>query len=138
MARATEKRDAHWPSLNQQGPTLADVPKLEKGENRMGIFKRGRPSRQEPSDKPGIYFFRNKRTKKVDYVGETKNLKRRKKQHLASKTFKKLDLEVHWFESKEADGRSTSRTRRQHESSKIDRHKPRLNQRRGGGGRKAQ
>ena len=70
----------------------------------MGIFKRGRPSRQEPSDKPGIYFFRNKRTKEVDYVGETKNLKRRKKQHLASKTFKKLDLEVHWFESKEADG----------------------------------
>jgi hypothetical protein len=137
MARVTKKRDVHWPSLNQQGPALADVPKLEKGENRMGIFKRGRPSRQEPSDKPGIYFFRNKRTKKVDYVGETKNLKRRKKQHLASKTFKKLDLEVHWFESKEADGRSTSRTRRQHESSKIDRHKPLLNQRRGGGGRKA-
>ena len=137
MARVTKKRDVHWPSLNQQGPALADVPKLEKGENRIGIFKRGRPSRQEPSEKPGIYFFRNKRTKEVDYVGETKNLKRRKKQHLDSKTFKKLDLEVHWFESKEADGRSTSRTRRQHESSKIDRHKPCLNQRRGGGGRKA-
>ena len=98
----------------------------------MGIFKRGRPSRQEPPDKPGIYYFRNKGTKKVDYVGETKNLNRRKKQYLASK---KLDLEVHWFEFKVADGRSTSRTRRQHERSKIDRHKPRLNQRRGGGGR---
>lgn len=104
----------------------------------MGIFKRGRPSRQEPPDKPGIYYFRNKVTKKVDYVGETKNLKRRKKQYLAAKTSKKLDLEVHWFEFKVADGRSTSRTRRQHESSKIDRHKPRLNQRSGGGGRLAQ
>lgn len=100
----------------------------------MGIFKRGRPSRQEPPDKPGIYYFRNKQTNNVDYVGETENLKRRKKQHLTSR---KLDLEVHWFEFKVADGRSTSRTRRQHESLKIDRHKPRLSQRRGGGGRTA-
>lgn len=103
----------------------------------MGIFKRGRPSRKEPRDKPGIYYFRNKRTKKVDYVGETKNLKRRRKEHVTSKTSRKLNLEVHWFEFKEADGRSSSRTRRQHERSKIDRHKPRLNQRRGGGGRMA-
>ena len=100
----------------------------------MGIFKRGRPSRQQPPDKPGIYYFRNKTTKKVDYVGEAKSLKRRKEQHLASK---KLDLKVHDFESKVADGRSTSRTRRQHERSKIDQHKPCLNQRRGGGGRMA-
>ncbi len=103
----------------------------------MGIFKRGRPSRKEPPDKPGIYYLRDKDTKKVDYVGETSNLKRRKKQYLASKTSNKLDPDAHWFEFKEADGRSTSRTRRQHESSKIDRHKPRLNQRRGGGGRTA-
>jgi len=34
-----------------------------------------------------------------------------------------------------ADGRSTSRTRREHESQKIDIHNPPLNQRRGGGGR---
>ena len=101
----------------------------------MGIFKRGRPSRQEPPDKPGIYYFRNKLTKKVDYVGETKSLKRRKKEYIASQ---KLDLEVHWFEFKKADGRSTSRTRRQHERLKIERHKSRLNQRRGGGGRPAQ
>ena len=101
----------------------------------MGIFKRGRPSRKEPSNKPGLYFFRNKRTKKVEYVGETNDLKRRKKEHLSSR---KLDMEIYWFESKEADGRSTSRTRRRHEKSKVDRHDPRLNQRRGGGGRPAQ
>ena len=100
----------------------------------MGIFKRGRPSRKEPSEKPGEYYFRNKTTKKVDYVGETNNLKRRKKEHTDSG---KLDQNEHWFESKEADGRSSSRTRREHEKSKIDRHKPRLNMRRGGGGRKA-
>ena len=44
----------------------------------MGIFKRGRPSRKEPSNEPGLSVFRNKRTKRVDYIGETNNLKRRK------------------------------------------------------------
>ncbi len=100
----------------------------------MGIFKPGRPSRQGPPNQPGMYYFRNKRTGNVDYVGETKSLKRRMAEHTASKT---LDLAVHWFESKVADGRSTSRTRRKHESSKIAQHTPRLNRRRGGGGRRA-
>ena len=98
----------------------------------MGIFKRGRPSQQQPPDKPGIYYFRNKRTRKADYIGEANNLKRRKKQHIASK---KLDPETHEFEFKVADGRSTSKTRRQHEEKKIDHHKPKMNKRRGGGGR---
>ena len=100
----------------------------------MGIFKPGRPSRKGPPDKPGIYYFRNKRTGNVDYVGESKSLKRRMAEHLASGA---LALATHWFESKVADGRSTSRIRRKHERSKISQHKPRLNRRRGGGGRKA-
>lgn len=41
------------------------------------------------------------------------------------------------FEYKEADGRSTSNTRRQHEKEKIKQHKPPLNKSKGGEGRKA-
>ena len=98
----------------------------------MGIFKRGRPSRQRPPEKPGIYYIRDKATGNVAYIGETSNLKRRMAEHLAKAL---LDLAVQWFEYKVADGRSTSRTRRQHERSKIEQHEPRLNRRRGGGGR---
>ena len=48
----------------------------------MGTFNRGRPSRQPPSDKPGMYYARNKDTRAVDYIGETASLKRRMAQHL--------------------------------------------------------
>lgn len=100
----------------------------------MGIFKRGRPSRQAPPKKSGLYYFRNKHTGDVDYVGETSNLKRRKAEHSASG---KLDPAKHEFEFKIADGRSTSKTRRKHERLKINQHEPRLSQRGGGGGRPA-
>lgn len=39
------------------------------------------------------------------------------------------------FEYKEADGRSTSKTRRVHEQQKINQHKPKLNKSKGGEGR---
>ena len=100
----------------------------------MSIYKKGRPSRKDPPGKPGEYRFRSKVTGSSDYIGETSNLRRRKHQHLVSGA---LSPETHSFEWKTADGRSTSNTRRQHERSKIDQHKPAMNRRRGGGGRKA-
>ena len=100
----------------------------------MGIFKRGRPSQQTPPAKSGLYYLRNKRTGDVDYVGETSNLKRRKAEHTASG---KLDTAKHKFEFKIADGRSTSKTRREHECFKIKQHEPDLNENGGGGGRHA-
>ena len=99
----------------------------------MGIFKRGRPSRQEPPSRPGLYTIRRK-TGERDYIGETSNLKRRLAQHLISGA---ISAVTHYFEWKLADGRSTSKTRREHERRKIDRHDPPSNRRRGGGGRKA-
>ena len=99
----------------------------------MATFKPGRWSRQDPPSKPGLYRFRNKETSEIDYQGDTNDLRRRMGEHLRS------DLEVsrdtHHFEWKQADGRSTSRTRRIQERIKIDSDKPRLNRRRGGGGR---
>lgn len=101
----------------------------------MGIFKKGRPSRQAPPDGPGLYRFRNKLTSVIDYIGETADLRGRKTQHLRSDL--PVSPDTHDFEWKSADGRSTSATRRAHEKMQIDRHLPPLNRRRGGGGRRS-
>ena len=102
----------------------------------MGIFKRGRPSRQEPPIRPGIYRFKNKDTGDIDYIGESVDLKGRISNHFRSKEMP-VSPETHHAEWQIADGRSTSRTRRAHETSKIEQHQPPLNRRRGGGGRRA-
>lgn len=82
-----------------------------------------------------MYRFRNRDTGDIDYIGETSNLKRRIGEHLRSD--RSVSPDTHHEEWQVADGRSSSRTRRAHEMDKIDQHKPRLNKRRGGGGRRA-
>ena len=87
----------------------------------MGVYKRGRPSRQEPPSSPGQYIFRDRKTGERVYIGETSTLKLRIAKHLASGVF---SLVTHLVEWKLADRRSTSKTRREHERRKIDQHKP--------------
>ena len=101
----------------------------------MSIFPRGRPSRQAPPNRPGIYRFICKLTGRVDYIGEAVNIARRIIEHLQST--KPVSRDTHYVEWQAADGRSTSRTRREYERTKINKHKPRLNKRGGGGGRRA-
>lgn len=101
----------------------------------MGILHRGRPSRQTPPNGPGLYRFRNKQTGEVDYIGEAVNIARRILVHLRSS--KPVSRDTHHVEWQTADRRSTSRTRREHERVKINKHKPRLNKRSSGGGRRA-
>ena len=101
----------------------------------MGIFKRGRPSRQTPPRSPGLYRWVDKGTEHIDYVGETNDLRRRHYEHVRSSS--PFSGESHHFEWKRADGRSTSRTRRQIEKEKIAKHHPPLNSNSGGGGRRA-
>lgn len=101
----------------------------------MGVFRRGRPSRQDPPRGSGLYRFVSKLTGEIEYIGETGNLKRRIGQHFRSD--KPVSPETHYAEWKKADGRSTPKTRREHERVKINKHKPRLNKRSGGGGRRA-
>lgn len=101
----------------------------------MSTYRPGRPSKQEPPNAPGEYRWRNKDTGSVDYVGETNDLARRKCQH--ERSDKPVSSSTHDFEWKQADGRSTSNTRREHERDKIEKHNPPFNQRGGGGGRKA-
>lgn len=99
------------------------------------LYKPGRPSRQEPPEKPGEYRWVCKETGEIDYVGETNNLKRRASEHERSE--KPVGRETHHFEWKQADGRFGVDSRRNHEKNKIEQHNPSLNQRLGGGGRKS-
>ena len=98
------------------------------------LYKPGRPSRQDPPQKPGEYRWRNKKTGEIDYIGETNNLKRRKSEH--ERSSKPVSEKSHFFEWKTADGRFSVDKRREHEKTKINQHNPNLNLRAGGGGRK--
>jgi hypothetical protein len=99
----------------------------------MKTYKPGRPLKCEPPCAPGEYRFRNRKTGKIDYIGETNNLKRRKSEHERSE--KCISSGTHDFEYKLAHGRSTSNSRRKHEKIKIEQHKPQHNERAGGAGR---
>ena len=106
----------------------------------MSTYKPGRPEKYFPTtgkgnvppELPGEYRLRDE-SGVIQYIGETSNLKRRINQHLNTGKLAK-----NWsFEYKVADGRSTSRTGREHEQEKIDQHNPLLNKSRGGEGRPA-
>lgn len=45
-------------------------------------FGPGRYKRGEPESVPGLYRYVNKNTDKVDYQGQSNNLRRRYKEHL--------------------------------------------------------
>lgn len=98
----------------------------------MGTIKRGRPSGCDPPHAPGIYRILNSRGE-IDYVGETSDLARRKAEHFGP--YGNFSEETHTFLWQRADGRSTSRTRREHEKRLIETLSPAFNQRSGGGGR---
>lgn len=104
----------------------------------MGIYSPGRPQKYNPSTtaghqpprEPGEYRIRDPHGE-IAYIGETNNLRRRMGEHIRSGKLQPgctLEFQV-------ADGRSSSRTRRDHERAKIAQHNPILNQSRGGEGR---
>ena len=108
----------------------------------MAIYKPGRPNKydpttgfgQKPPAKPGEYRIRNT-SGSIIYVGETNNLARRTGEHIRSGRLSTGVSNNSTIEYKVADGRSTSRTRREHERQKIEQHKPVLNKSKGGEGR---
>jgi len=101
----------------------------------MGIIKPGRPSKyrvgdDKPPANPGLYNIRDANGK-ILYSGETNNLGRRAVEHERNGLLgsgRSFDFQV-------ADGRSTSRTRRELEKARIGDNKPPLNQSSGGEGR---
>lgn len=106
----------------------------------MSIYKPGRPFKynpitghgHRPPNAPGEYRIRELGS--IVYVGETNNLARRMGEHVRNGKLQSADRTI---EFKVADGRSTSRTRREHERAKIAQHSPMLNKSKGGEGRYA-
>ena len=106
----------------------------------MSIYKPGRPVKYDPFTNagtrppalPGEYRIRDA-SGNILYIGETNDLSRRMEEHIRSG---KLAAGC-TFEHQVADGRSTSRTRREHEQEKIKQHQPLLNRSKGGEGRPA-
>ncbi len=106
----------------------------------MPIYKQGRPMKYNPTTgagirppaAPGEYRLRNAQGT-VLYIGETDSLVRRMGEHVRSGKLPPYGT----IEYQVADGRSTSRTRREHERLKIAQHQPELNRSRGGEGRPA-
>ena len=107
----------------------------------MSIYKPGRPIKFNPSSgigtippaKPGEYRIRSGNGS-ITYIGETNNLARRTKEHIRSGKLP-VGQDAGTIEFKIADGRSSSRTRREHEQLKIAQHQPPLNRSIGGEGR---
>ena len=107
----------------------------------MSIYKPGRPAKFNPSTNggtrppkaPGEYRIRDNGGGLL-YIGETNDLNRRMKEHVATGKLPTGTLGG-TFEFKVADGRSTSVTRRVHERMKIAQHDPVLNRSGGGEGR---
>lgn len=110
----------------------------------MAIYKPGRPQKYNPTTgvgtapppKPGEYRMRNS-SGAITYVGETNNLARRTREHIRSGKLPVGQSGSDTIEFKVADGRSSSRTRREHEQQSIAKHCPELNKSRGGEGRPA-
>ena len=110
----------------------------------MAIYKPGRPNKynptsgtgQKPPAKPGEYRIRDS-SGSIAYIGETNNLARRTGEHIRSGKLPTGAGNTGTIEYKVADGRSTSNTRRDHERTKIEQHKPPLNKSKGGEGRPA-
>lgn len=97
----------------------------------MSIYKPGRPSKYDPftgkgsppPSAPGEYRIRDA-AGSIAYVGETNDLRRRMGEHLRHGKLAQEETRGGTLEWKTADGRSSSRTRRQHEQAKIARHDP--------------
>ena len=106
----------------------------------MSLYKPGRPTEVKPLDPSntrkvpsakGEYRIINSGTREVVYVGVSKDLNRRMHDHIRSG---KLSGDNSIFAYKQADGRASQARINDHERSKIEQHKPELNQRAGGAG----
>ena len=98
-----------------------------------GRYKRGKPESVE-----GVYRYVNKNTERVEYVGQSNNLRRRYQEHPRGAK-PPLDPNTHHFDWKEQTGfiskALSTLERRIKEQKKIRKHNPILNKNKGGGGR---
>lgn len=97
----------------------------------MSIYKAGRPWKFDPTtgaghrppNSPGEYRMRDG-SGCITYIGETNDLARRMREHIRSGKLPTGQGCGSTLEYMVADGRSTSRTRREHEQQSIEKHHP--------------
>jgi len=82
---------------------------------------------------PGIYRHINKKTGKIDYVGQTNNLRVRQQQHARDN---KLNIDIQFVEYAIKREHATKNDLCQTEIQHIDKHKPKNNKTKGGNGRR--
>lgn len=106
----------------------------------MSLYKPGRAkelhpisdSSQQPPKSKGEYRILDGKTKKPVYIGVSKDLNRRMREHMKTG---KINEQNCIFAYKVADGRASQQRMNDHERAKIEKHSPELNQRSGGAGR---
>jgi excinuclease UvrABC nuclease subunit len=83
-----------------------------------------------PSE-PGLYRHINKKTKKVDYIGQTNNIRRRNQEHRNQGLLN--DVIIAWAAAKDDSSRDDlCNTEKKH----IKKHRPTRNKYKGGNGRR--
>lgn len=108
-------------------------PQKASGNRVSGPIGYGRPVRNRaPESKPGIYRITSKKDGKPIYIGVANDLSRRYAEHKRSGKF---EPDEHHFEYQSANDGVRADELYNHEKKKIKKHKPRMNQRNGGGGR---
>ena len=95
-----------------------------------GPYGPGAPSKGDPPKAPGEYRIKDA-AGNIKYIGETKDLQRRKKEH--EKSGKKAPGGL--YEYKVAKPETSTDERRTHEKQKIKKHAPAENKSKGGEGR---
>ena len=82
---------------------------------------------------PGIYRHRNKETDKIDYVGQTNNLRKRQQEHARNG---KLNPETQYVQYSSSKKDASKDDLLQTEKDHIARHNPKGNTTKGGNGRR--
>ncbi len=122
-----------WNAVKQIAAVIRATSQGLSVQRTVAPFRPGRPSKGEPPHAPGEYRWRNKQSGEIEYIGESADLMRRKRQH--EKSSAPWSRETHDFEWKPADRRFGQQARRNHEKAKIAQHTPKGNKNIGGGGR---
>jgi hypothetical protein len=118
--------------LFEKKPEQKSPCRSERPTHPKSPYRAGRPTHQKTPTGRGEYRWRNKETGKVDYIGISDNLKRRKREHERSGLFSTVS---HFFEWMGADDECNFSDLRAHERDSVRKHKPSKNVRGGGGGR---
>jgi hypothetical protein len=123
------------PPANEDAPSgVRDVPVPIDVRRLRRALGPGRPSRQKPPRIPGLYRIVSKDTGEILYIGKAQNLLRRMNEHLWAKKYQPKE---HYFEWQPATRDGSEEDLYKHEKKKIEEHKPVLNGKAGGGGKRA-